>query len=85
MLADVREKLVRSVDLMVDINRINQGMIDKIDSYTVQDNGKVLKFHIHDPDSQMKVNLFSRKKQVALTDAFMEFLKENSDFEFRLT
>jgi hypothetical protein len=32
----------------------------------------------------MKVRLFSRKKQVELTDNFLEFLQENSDLEFRL-
>lgn len=85
MLADVREKLVRSVDLMMDINRISRGLIEEIEKYTVSENGKVLKFRIHDPDSQMKVNLFSRKKQVALTDDFMDFLQENAEFEFRLT
>jgi len=85
MLADVREKLVRSVDLIVDINRINSGLIEEIDRYTVQEKGKVLKFRVHDPESQMKVNLFSRKKQVALTDEFMDYLKDNPEFDFRFT
>jgi DNA polymerase-3 subunit alpha len=85
MLADVREKLVRSVDLIVNINRISSELIEKIDQYTVQENGKVLKFRVHDPESQMKINLFSRKKQVALTDEFMVYLKDNTEFEFSFT
>ena len=32
----------------------------------------------------MKLNLFSRKKQVLLTDEFMDYLKEGRDFDFRL-
>jgi hypothetical protein len=85
MLADVREKLVRSVDLIVDINRINSELIEEIDHYTVQEKGKLLKFQVHDPESQMKVILFSRKKQVALTDEFMDYLKDNPEFDFRFT
>jgi DNA polymerase-3 subunit alpha len=83
MLADVRDKLVRSVDLIMDVNRLNSELIEEIEHFTVKENGKVLKFTIHDPESQMKVNLFSRKKQVALTDDFMDYLRESTDFEFR--
>ncbi|MFH0756579.1 MAG: DNA polymerase III subunit alpha [Bacteroidota bacterium] len=83
MLADVREKLVRSVDIHVDINQINSELIEEIERYTVQENGKMLKFRIHDQESQMNVNLFSRKKQVALTDEFMDYLKRSTEFEFR--
>jgi DNA polymerase-3 subunit alpha len=85
MLADVREKLIRSVDLVVDINRVNRELIEEIDRFTVSENGKLLRFKIHDPESQLQVNLFSRKKQVALTDEFIDFLKDNPAFEFRLT
>jgi DNA polymerase-3 subunit alpha len=85
MLADVREKLVRSVDLIIDIHRINRELIEEIERYTVSENGKELKFQVHDPDSQMKVNLFSRKKQVALTDEFMGYLQGNTGFDFRFS
>ena len=84
MLADVREKLVKSVDLILDINRIKPELMDELEHFTVQENGKVLKFRVHDPESQMKINLFSRKKQVLLNDEFMKYLKEGRDFDFRL-
>jgi DNA polymerase-3 subunit alpha len=84
MLSDVREKLVRSVDLLLDIGNINRELMDRIDRYTVREHGKILRFKIQDPESRMKIDLFSRNKQVALTDEFMEFLKESTDFEFRL-
>ncbi len=85
MLADVRDKLVRSVDLSVDINRINSELIEAIDRYTVRENGKILKFHVRDQESQMNVNLFSRNKQVALTDDFLDFLKGSTEFDFRFS
>ncbi len=84
MLSDVREKLVKSVDLFIDINRIRPGLMEELESFTVNEGGKVLKFRIHDPESQMKLNLFSRKKMVLLSDEFLSYLKEGRDFDFRL-
>ncbi len=84
MLSDIREKLVKSVDLIMDVNRIRPELMDELERFTVQDSGKVLKFQLHDPESQMKLKLFSRNKQVLLTDEFMNYLKEGRDFDFRL-
>ena len=83
MLADVREKLVRSVNVSVDINQVSSEFIESIDHFTVNDTGKILKFHIHDSESNTLVNLFSRKKHVVLTDEFMDYLQNSSGFEFR--
>jgi len=85
MLADVREKLVRAVNLAMDVDSVTPELMDEIDRYTVQEGGKTLKFEIRDPECNLKVNLFSRKKQVALTDDFMNYIRGNSLFEFRLT
>jgi len=84
MLADVREKLVKSVNISVDISRITAELMDEIEHYTVTDSGKILKFSIHDPKSQMKLNLFSRKKHVELSDEFVDYLQNRSGFEFSL-
>ena len=84
MLSDIREKLVKSVYLIMDINRIRPEFMDELERFTVHDSGKILKFQLHDPESQMKLKLFSRKKQVLLTDEFMNYLKEGRDFDFRL-
>ncbi|MEN8230759.1 MAG: DNA polymerase III subunit alpha, partial [Bacteroidota bacterium] len=84
MLADVREKLVRSVDVSVDINQVSRELIESFERYTVDENGKILKFRIHDPESNTKVSLFSRKKHVILTDEFMDYLQNSTGFEFSL-
>jgi len=84
MLADVREKLVKSVNISLDISRISQELMDEFEQYTVNESGKILKFSIHDPESQMKLNLFSRKKHVELNDAFVDYLQNSSGFEFSL-
>ena len=84
MLADVREKLVKSVNISLDINQVSGELIESFERYTVNESGKVLKFMIHDPETSMKLNLFSRNKQVMLNDEFINFLKDNPGFEFRL-
>ena len=84
MLADVRDKLVKSINVSVNINRISSELIDSFERFTVNENGKVLKFHIHDPESNMNLKLFSRNKHVLLTDEFINYLQDNPGFEFRL-
>lgn len=84
MLADIREKLVKSVDVTLNINQVSNELIETFERYTVNDSGKILKFRIHDPENNMKLNLFSRNKQVVLTDDFVNFLQSKQGFEFRL-
>ena len=85
MLADVREKLVKSVNISMVISKITTEFIDEIERYTVNENGKLLKFSINDPETNMKLNLFSRKKHVLITDEFVDYLQKSADFEFSLT
>jgi DNA polymerase-3 subunit alpha len=84
MLADVREKMVKSVDVSLNISQLNADLIDSLEAHTVKEGGKILKFNIHDPENQLQLNLFSRNKQVQLTDEFINYLQDNPGFEFRL-
>ena len=84
MLADVREKLVKSVDVSLNINQVSPQIINTLERYTVKESGKILKFRIHDPDNNMNLNLFSRNKQVELSDEFINYLQDNPGFDFRL-
>jgi len=84
MLADVRDKLVKSVDISLNVDAISDDLIKSFERFTVNANGKVLKFRLHDPESNMKLNLFSRNKHVELSDEFINYLKNNPKFEFRL-
>ncbi len=83
MLADVRDKLVRSVDISLNISQITSRLIEELEHYTVNEKGKILKFLVEDPESKLKVNLFSRNKHVDLSDEFMDYLRNNPGFEFR--
>jgi hypothetical protein len=84
MLADIREKLVKSVDVSLNINQLKSDLINSLEAYTVKEGGKILKFSIHDPESNMKLKLFSRTRQVELSDEFINYLKDNPGFDFRL-
>ena len=83
MLADVRDKLVRSVELTLDIDQVTGSLIEELEQFTAHDQGKILKFLIHDPQSNTSIRLFSRKKHVMLDDSFMEYLQKKAAFEFK--
>jgi DNA polymerase-3 subunit alpha len=83
MLADVRDKLVRSVDISLDIDQVTNALIDELERYTVNEHGKVLKFLIHDPKTNTNLKLFSRNKHVILNDSFIEYLQNSAVFDFR--
>ena len=85
MLADVLEKLVRSVNISLELSRVTRDLMDELERYTVRENGKILKFTIHDPKSNIRLNLFSRKKHVLLSEEFMDYLQNNPGFEFSLS
>ncbi|PID91256.1 MAG: DNA polymerase III subunit alpha [Bacteroidetes bacterium] len=85
MLADVKEKMVRSVDLYLDIHQITESFMDEIDHFTVNEKGKLLRFFIRDPRSSTQVAMFSRKKQVEINEEFMNYLSDNPGFRFRFS
>jgi DNA polymerase-3 subunit alpha len=83
-LSDVKEKMVRAISLDLPLSAINEKLISDLEKYTVPSNGKILKLNIIDEESQTKVNLFSRNKQVEISDALIEFLNQAPEIEFRL-
>lgn len=85
MLSDVREKMVRSLDITLHIDQLSRELIERLERYTVAENGKLLKFCVRDPDSQTEVKLFSRNRHINLSDELMTYLQEEPGFEFRLT
>jgi DNA polymerase-3 subunit alpha len=83
-MSEVKEKMVKAINLDVSLSSINEKLIDDLDRFTVTSNGKVLKFNIIDEESNTKVNMFSRNKQVELTDEFINFLNKTPEFDFKL-
>ena len=85
LLADVLDKLVRSVDLYVDVDRLNESLIQSLEEHTVSGKGKTLKFFIRDPETNIQVRLFSRNRHVLMEEPFLEYLQSATDFEFKLS
>jgi DNA polymerase-3 subunit alpha len=84
LLSEVKEKMVKAVDVSIPLNMVNKQLIDELEKFTVSSNGKILKINITDEETNMKVNLFSRNKQVELSDDFFSFLKNSPELNFKL-
>ena len=84
LLSEVREKMVRAVDLSIPLSAVNEDLIAELEQHTVASKGKVLKINITDPETNLKVNLFSRNRQVELNEEFIEYLNNTPEIEFRL-
>jgi len=84
LLSDVIEKMVRAVDLNLPLSSVNEQLISDLEKYTVPTKGKILKINVTDPESNIRVNLFSRNSQVEVTEEFLQFLNETPELEFKL-
>jgi hypothetical protein len=63
---------------------VDEDLINELEQYTVQSQGKVLKINITDPETNLRVNLFSRNRQVELSETFFEYLNNRPEIEFKL-
>jgi DNA polymerase-3 subunit alpha len=84
LLSEVREKTVKAVDLSIPLSAVNEDLINELEQHTVHSRGKTLKINITDPETNLRVNLFSRNRQVDLTEEFIEYLNSVPEIEFRL-
>ena len=71
------------MDITLGIDQVSGELVDELERYTVSEHGKILRFMIHDPQSNTSIRLFSRKKHVLLDDSFMDYLQNSAVFEFR--
>ncbi|MDF1570280.1 MAG: DNA polymerase III subunit alpha [Bacteroidales bacterium] len=83
-LSEVREKTVKAIDLSIPLASVNENLINELEQHTVPSRGKILKINITDPETNLRVNLFSRNRQVDLTEEFIEYLNSIPEIEFRL-
>lgn len=84
-LEDVREDLIKSIQISVSLNDITDENIKEIRNFATQNAGnKSLKFRIIDPEEKISVELFSRTLKVELTPKFINFLNNNPAFDFKI-
>lgn len=84
LMSEVKEKMVKAVDLQVPLSLVNEHLIKELEKYTVPSDGKTLKINVTDPESNVKVSLFSRNSQVELNEEFIAFLNDTPELEFKL-
>jgi DNA polymerase-3 subunit alpha len=84
LLDDVMDRMVRALSLDIPLQSINEDLVDEIEKHTTTTDGKTLKINVTDEESNMKVNLFSRNKQVRIDRDLIEFLNNTPEVEFKL-
>jgi len=84
MLSDVKEKMVKSIQLDVPLKSIDEFFVEGLEKHTVSSNGKVLKINVFDEETNVKLKLFSRNKQVEINDNLIEYLNELPEVAYKL-
>ncbi len=84
MLADVREKMAKAVHININLKDITEKFITELEEHTIKEKGKLLKVSVIDDESKLKLNLFSRSRQVELSDELLDYLKNAPELDFRL-
>ncbi|MCF8225275.1 MAG: DNA polymerase III subunit alpha [Bacteroidales bacterium] len=83
-LSEVKDKVVKAVKLDVPLQSINQQFIHELEKYSVASKGKILKVNVFDHENNINVDLFSRNRQIELSDNLLNFLNERTDIDFKL-
>ncbi|MGM0531155.1 MAG: DNA polymerase III subunit alpha [Bacteroidota bacterium] len=85
LLSDVNEELVNTITVTVSLSDINEHLIEELNRYTDR-KGKVrMRFRIIDPVDNVSVNMYSRAKQIEITDGLIDFLGQNSAIQYSLS
>ncbi len=84
MLTDAR-KTIKNITIKIFINNINDELLGNLQKQIENNKGKtLLKFQIYDTEDNLNINMFSRTNSVYLSNEFIDYLKNNSDFEFKI-
>ena len=88
LLSEARKEMVKSVTLTIPLNSLTDEMINDLQSFVARaekgEDVKHLCIHIVDTESNIKSDLFSRSQYLSLSDAFFDYVKENSEIEYLL-
>ena len=85
MLSSVREELVKTLQIKLPINQIDEEFIDELSTYTQKNGGTTnLKIMVFDPGENIGVDFFCRTHRIALGDELIDFLNKNEEIEYKL-
>lgn len=82
MLAQVKEELIKSVTININLNTLTEKIINEIYSNIEQNQGSLsVNFNIYDAEEKLKIKMFSRNLRVKLSDEFIDYLENNNNIE----
>lgn len=85
LLSDVRSNYVKSVTINIPLSLLNENLVKTIDNMAREHQGKaLLKFNVYDPESNMKLEMFSRTVKIFPSDTFLGFFDDQSDMSYRI-
>lgn len=85
LLSEARKNYVKSVTINIPLNKVNESVIEEIESIVQNNKGKaLLKFNIYDPESNMFIHLFSRNTRIELTNSLLEYFEKETDIGYRI-
>ncbi|WP_372935916.1 OB-fold nucleic acid binding domain-containing protein, partial [Mariniphaga sediminis] len=85
LLSEARKNYVKSVTINIPLNKVNESVIEQIESIVRNNKGKaLLKFNVYDPESNMFIHLFSRNTRIELTNSLLEYFEKETDIGYRI-
>ncbi|NJK96406.1 MAG: hypothetical protein HC905_17160 [Bacteroidales bacterium] len=84
MLPNVREEMVKSISLVVPLQRVTNQLIMEILQHSDAKGKITLKFKIVDAVENLAVDLFSRNTRINITEEFINYLRATDGIEFKL-
>ncbi|MCF8223934.1 MAG: DNA polymerase III subunit alpha [Bacteroidales bacterium] len=85
LLTSVKDELIRSITVIIPIDRVNDELIDEIKGMALKNKGKTeLKVVVADTVEKMSVSLFSRSLKLELNNEFMNYIEDIPGIEFKV-
>ena len=85
LLSTVRDDLIHSLTIKLDIEKINHEFIKSLQSVISENPGnKQIKFLLIDHGNKMTIPLYSRTIRAGITDELIGWLEENSELDFKV-
>jgi hypothetical protein len=76
--------MVKAISIDIPLASITESFIAQLDKLSVSSQGKVIKLNITDKETNMKLHMFSRNKQLELNEDSITFLNSIPEINFKL-
>lgn len=85
LLPGVKDELMKSVTLKIDIVNISSQMIDELNKLFIDHKGQTeLRFLFLDPENKISLPMFSRNFRVRLDNELVQYLNEHPEIDFKV-